>query len=237
MANTWFRFKQFEIQQDRCAMKVGTDGVILGAWTCVERRNRVLDVGTGTGLLALMLAQRATGASVDALEIDPEAAAQATENVAASPYSDRILVHQGSFQDFLEQPGLPEYDLVVCNPPYFSDSLRPVDDGRTIARHDERLTLHELIHGTSGLLSNEGALSLVLPAEVSERVISLARNTGLHLHRLLHIHPVPGRPAKRVCMELGRKKQFVREESLIIEKGGRRRYSEDYSRLTGPFYL
>jgi tRNA1(Val) A37 N6-methylase TrmN6 len=161
--NNWFRFKQFTIRQEGAAMKVGTDGVLLGAWATVPvPGSRVLDVGSGTGLIALMLAQRTLDVHVDALEIDPSSAEQALENFQASPWADRIACFQTSLQDYTPVSKF-KYELIICNPPFFTSSLKTSSREKNLARHDDSLSLEDLLSCSTSLLTPTGTLSLVQP--------------------------------------------------------------------------
>lgn len=237
MPNSFFQFRQFRIVQDRCAMKVGTDGVLLGAWTPCSSARHVLDVGTGTGLLALMLAQRCPGASVEAVEIDPDAAAQAADNVRSSPWHDRILVRCTSFQAFAAQ-SLARFDTIVCNPPYFRSSLHSPDARRTAARHADGLPLDQLVSGVVRLLSPDGAFSVVLPLPEGESLLRLCLSAGLFLRRRTWVYPMRRSPQpKRVLLSFGFSDAPAREDSLVIEEADRHDYSDAYRRLTSAFYL
>jgi len=236
VGNQWFKFKQFNIRQDRCAMKVGTDGVILGAWASVPGHGRVLDVGTGTGLLSLMLAQRSKGIDILAVELDKGAAVQAAENVAKSKFRDRIVVHQGNFLDVVT--GMDKaFNMVICNPPFFVDSYKPGIRQRSIARHVEELTFENLMAKAGLVLTREGVLSLIVPIGQEQKAVHIALQHGMHLTRALSVVPAPGKFAKRSCLEFAfARKETIRNE-LVIEQGGRHQYSEAYITLTGDFYL
>lgn len=237
MGNQWFRFKQFEIQQDQCAMKVGTDGVILGAWADVSKSCRALDVGTGTGLLALMLAQRNPGLQIDAIEIERNSAQQAASNCRRSKFADRITVYNTSFSEFCkDQPG-NTYDLIICNPPFFSDSYRASGEARSLARHDDTLTITEILEGSGKLLKETGVISLILPAETAEAAITHATEFGLYPGRELQVKPTLLKDVKRTCIEFGYCISARASEMLVIEEAGRHRYSEAYRSLTKEFYL
>lgn len=237
MGNQWFRFKQFEIQQDQCAMKVGTDGVILGAWTNLENTTRALDIGTGTGLLALMLAQREPSLVLDAIEIETECAAQAGLNFKNSRFSAKITAHEISFREFCKDPASKHYDLIICNPPYFSESFRAPDPGRSLARHDDTLSLEDLLEGSVPLLGLKGRISLVIPSGNVEKCLDLAAAHALFPQRLLHIKPTPEKAEIRTCIEFGYASTTAIHESLVIEEAGRHNYSEGYKTLTKDFYL
>jgi len=188
--NPYFQFKQFRIVQERSAMKVGMDGVLIGAWADVSDTANILDVGTGTGLIALMMAQRSPLASIDAIEIDQQAFKESVLNVNESPWNDRIKVTCISFQEFLKRPE-KKYDLIISNPPYFSNGVKAPDLIRSRARHDDELPLNELIAGIAQLLNARGSAALILP------VVSLAelRRTlvvsNLNLSRICHVKPNP----------------------------------------------
>ncbi len=235
MANSGFRFKKFTIRQDQTAMKVGTDGVLLGAWADITGCRRILDVGTGTGLISLMLAQR-TEAFIDAIEIDPEAAEQATQNVADSPWPDKINVICSSFQNFYNKP-LSKYDLVVCNPPFFSNSLKAKSLTRTLAKHNDTLELGELLKGTINLLNSSGHLSIILPAESEHGMIALSKKNHLFLAKILRIRPIPGKSFKRILMDFSLSDQGLIEREMNIETGPRHQYSKEYLDLTRDYYL
>lgn len=235
MANNWFQFKKFMVRQDRTAMKVGTDGVLLGAWADVERCERILDVGTGTGLIALMVAQRCE-AYIDAIEIDVAAAKQAAENIDASHWASRMCVKNISFQDYCDTTRL-QYDHVVCNPPFFSNSMKATGMSRSIARHSDPLELSELVAGTVKILKTEGKLSVILP---SVKELEMTKLSGDHLlfpSRILRIRPLPGKDFKRVLMEFTLNSEKASESEMSIETSARHHYSEEYLALTSEYYL
>ncbi len=234
MANHWFRFKQFTIHQDRCAMKVGTDSVILGSWVSLEGVKRVFDAGTGTGLLALMVAQRSPVIFVDAIELDISAASQAKENVEASPFKDRIRVRQG---DFMEMETDIQYDLIICNPPYFENSMLPPESRREKARHAGTFSPSTLLTHGKQMLKKGGKISIVIPADFELALASVAAENGLSPVRILDILPTPGSPVKRLCIEYLDGPGLSEREKLVIEELGRHHYSEAYKNLTRPFYL
>jgi tRNA1Val (adenine37-N6)-methyltransferase len=236
MANDYFRFKQFTIKQDRCAMKVGTDGMLLGAWAGVGGCQNILDVGTGTGLIALMLAQRNPDADIDAIDIDAGACSQAKENVEGSPFAGRIRVICASFSDYAPEAALM-YDLIVSNPPYFARSLKNPDPQRRVARHTDTLPLEELIGKGRELLSPGGRIALILPVGREDELGALACRKGLNVIRQTAVVPVSGAAAKRVLTELSvLPVASCERDSLLIEKA-RGEYSRAYVALTQDFYL
>ena len=233
MANPFFTFKQFTIRHDRCAMKVGTDGVLLGAWTDVSHSCRILDIGTGTGLIALMLAQRCPQASITAIDIDAEAVEQARENVLLSPWSDRVEV---ALQDICKYLTDKHFDTIVSNPPYFIDSLKCPDSQRNTARHTDTLDAKRLLESVARLLSDNGRFSIILPAEQTDLLIQSAYTQGLYPSRQTAVITRPGLSPKRILMEFQKKKEAFHPDELIIELE-RHVYSEGYIALTKDFYL
>jgi len=235
MPNDYFKFKQFTVFQDKCAMKVGTDGVLLGAWANCKNAKTVLDIGTGTGLIALMIAQRCN-AKIDAVEIDEHAVIQASENVANSLWNDRInLIHQ-SFQDFINHSER-KYGLIVSNPPYFQNSLVAPDQKRANARHNSELQLDEIIAGATKLLTDDGILSVILPYIEGTLFILQASQKGLYCNRQTKVLPKPGREPKRLLLEFMKTKKPLVEQEIIIELNKRHSYSDAYKNLTKDFYL
>lgn len=235
MPTPFFQFKQFTIQQDKCAMKVGTDGVLLGAWVaCVEAKS-VLDIGTGTGLIALMLAQRSS-AQIDAVEYDTDAAQQAHENVAASPFKDRISVYAVPFQEF-EPEGNKRYDLIVTNPPFFNNSLKPPKESRSIARHGDTLNFTEILAGSKQLLTPAGKLSVILPLKEAEDFMDIAEEMGFFLVEQCHVLPHPEAKARRMLLTLALKKAACKKTQLQLETNVRHQYSPEFKALTAEFYL
>ncbi|MFH2096281.1 MAG: methyltransferase [Bacteroidota bacterium] len=217
------------------AMKVGTDGVLLGAWSCVPSSGNVLDIGTGTGLLALMIAQRCKS-KVHAIEIDKDSFLQASENICNSPWSDRVTAGHISFNDFiLTYTGL--FDLIISNPPYFRHSLKPSHKGRILARHDDRLPREELLEGVSKLLKKDGLFSTILPYENAGDFISLAGTHNLFPVRKLIVYPKEGKPARRMLLTFSRHNKICEIETLHIETAERHQYSDAYKELTKEFYI
>ncbi len=237
MANTYFQFKQFKINQEGSAMKVGTDGVLLGAWADINGANSFLDIGTGTGLIAIMLAQRTTDLSnIDAVEIDNSSYQQAVNNFEDCPWSDRIEAHHASFQDFASQK-TKKYDLIVSNPPYFINSLKAKDESRTQARHTDGLPFEDLIEGTKNLLNPDGKFSVILPVAEGDYFIRLARIAGFSLSKRVEVLPNPGKPAKRLLIELTLANSDTLEIQLCVENGQRHVYSPEYIELCKDYYL
>lgn len=236
MSNQWFQFKQFKIRQDRCAMKVGTDGVLLGAWAELYSGKRILDIGSGTGLISLMMAQRFEDAEIVGVELEESAAMQAMENVEESEYARRIEIKHCSLAEYLlicER----KFDLLVCNPPFFVGSKKAETEGRSLARHADKLNLGHLMRGASQLLNDEGSIALVLPMEQRRSALTLAAFNKLCFQRELVVRTVPLKQAKRVCLQFGMKSRELFTEELVIEDAGRHGYSSDYINLTKDFYL
>lgn len=225
-----FRFKQFAVEQDDVAMKVGTDGVLLGAWANCAGAKRVLDIGTGTGVIALMVAQRIEAQSVVGIDIDDSAAACAAQNFACSPWSATLKSVQSSAQEFEDE----KFDLILSNPPYFVDSLLCPDSKRTTARHTTELTFEQLDNAVCRLLDSRGRFAMILPVEQMESYISM---TKLHLVRRCDVCPVVGGAVKRVMAEFAFEPSEVVAESIAIENGRRGDYCEQYVALTKDFYL
>ena len=235
MANNYFRFKRFTVYQDLCAMKVGTDGVLLGAWANCDGVERILDIGTGSGLIALMLAQRAAAADIDAIDIEPSAYAQARFNVANSPFSTRITVLHSGLQSFQTNK---RYDLLVCNPPFFTQSLKSPDDSRNSARHNDILPFDVLLKSSLSMLEPAGALAVIIPFDAFASFHERAEGNGFHLKRKTTVKPTPNSHPKRVLLEyaLTYNNPSCVETDLVIELE-RHVYSEDYINLTRSFYL
>jgi len=232
MPNPYFQFKQFTVFHDQCAMKVGTDGVLLGAWTDCSRSEKILDVGTGSGLIALMLAQR-SNALIDALDIDENACKQAAYNVEKSIFLDRIRIIQSDFNDFYADY---KYDLIVSNPPYFTNSLPAPDSQRNIARHNHALSFEILLKKSITLLTGKGKIALILPYDAENQIQSLAESNGLFLCRETIVRPKPDANPKRILLEYSKIKTEPETSTLYIEKE-RHVYSEEFRKLTEEFYL
>ena len=236
MSNTYFRFKQFTVQQSGAAMKVNTDGVLLGAWTPVEQPGRALDVGAGTGVIALMLAQRNPRLLIDAVEIDEASARQAAANVQQSPWSARIQVVHTSFQQFA-QAAACRYRLIVSNPPYFVNALPPADAKRLITRHAATLPYAGLLDGAATLLAPGGRLSVILPCVEGELFVAQAAGRGFYCTQKTTVYAAAGKPPKRLLLLFAREPAPLRESSLIIHLPHGADYTPEYKALTGAFYL
>ncbi|MDP2338782.1 MAG: methyltransferase [Bacteroidota bacterium] len=235
--NNYFQFKQFRIIQERSAMKVGMDGVLLGAWTDTTGAGRILDIGTGTGMIALMMAQKNSIAQIDAIEIDPEAFHEASLNIQESAWNDRIRIERCSFQEFSECSTL-RYDLIVSNPPFFAkDGLKAPVQNRAQSRHSDSLPMEVLISGASGLLNKNGRIVLVLPSESLQEIEHLAVSNKLYASRLCRIKPNPQKPDFRILIELTNSECTIQESELVIEFEKHHDYTPDYKELTKDFYL
>lgn len=232
MPESVFHFKRFTVNQDRCAMKVGTDGVLLGAWVKTGDVNKVLDIGTGTGLIALMIAQK-SDASVDAIDIDRPAFEQATQNARISPWSERIRVIHSSLQDF--KPGY-RYDLIVSNPPYFIDSYAASGEARNLARSaSASLSYDELLNGVVRLLNITGRFCVILPYKEGLFFREKAEQSGLFCNKLVNVKTGKDKPYKRVLMEFSRREEELSEVELVIHFDNRN-FTEEYKSLTGDYY-
>lgn len=238
MSRDFFKFKQFTIRQDYCTMKVGTDGVLLGAWVNVsaQQAQRMLDVGCGTGLIAIMLAQRAPLAQVDAVEVEEMAYRQAMQNAIDSGWKSRLRFFHCDFNE-LAQRSANQYDLIVSNPPYFKRSLLSPNEKRNAARHANEFTHESLISGSLRLLSDGGRLAVVLPYVEGNVFIALAAGAGLYCVRKLNVSTKKGKPVKRLLMELSRERRRLEEQDLYIEDSLLNSYTDDYKALTKDFYL
>ncbi len=245
-----FRFKQFYVHDEQCAMKVGTDGVLLGAWAATfpplwgERGGLCLDIGTGSGLIALMLAQRFPQANILGIDIEENAVNQANANFAASPWSSRLHAEKIALQDMkLSDMQLPPSmgglrgALIVSNPPYFQNSLKAPDAARSTARHTDTLSYDDLLHHSARLLADDGILSLILPIEADPTIISLAEQYGLYPSRLCRVRGNQRKPYKRLLIEFQKTPApAIHEETLTLEDAPNQR-SEAYRSLTHDFYL
>ena len=235
MSNDYFQFKQFRVGQERCAMKVTTDACIQGAWTpVVQHVKNILDIGAGTGLLSLMLAQKCADVVIDAIEFDKDAAQQAAENITASPWKNRINVLEGDARNY---PFSRKYDLIISNPPFFNDSLLSNDESNDMARHTLHLSYHDLLGVLSGNLADNGYISILLPYAEYRLWNTLAQEAGWFESGKLVIKHTSNAPVKRV-VGLFRKNEptYLLEETLVI-KDEEQNYSQAFIGMLSPFYL
>jgi tRNA1Val (adenine37-N6)-methyltransferase len=237
MSNAYFAFKEFTIKQDKCAMKVGTDAVLLGSWVLpTESEKEILDIGTGTGLLALMMAQRSK-ANIDAIDIDTCAIEQATGNIAESKWADRIQLHHAALQDFKHITN-KKYDLIISNPPYFVDSFKANDASRNSARHADQLPFKELLESAMQLLSSTGRLCVILPAKESEVMRDLASQMGIKLSVLVRVFTKADADyEKRHILQFQAAPKKFEEDKIVIENHVRHDYTYEYKSLTKDFYI
>ncbi len=233
MANPYFKFKQFTVYHDLCAMKVGVDGVLLGAWANCPEAKSILDIGTGSGLIALMLAQK-TDAIITAIDIDEGAFRQSILNFKNSPWFDRLNSVNLSLQEFQLQ-SLQKFDCIVSNPPFFVDSLKPDENSRTLARHTDTLSHRELLQISSNLLHQDGKIYIILPTKEAE--ILVAENKSLYCSRKMRIYSKPGMAAHRILLEFSLQECSCTESELTIETEVRHNYSPEYRELTKDYYL
>ena len=234
-----FRFKEFSIHQDKTAMKVGTDGVLLGAWASVAHfPDSILDVGSGTGLIALMLAQRTDAMTIDAVEVDEQAYEQTVGNFEVSDWGDRLFCYHSSFQDFANEMSEEgeEYDLIISNPPFYTDAYETEDAARNKARFTSSLSFKDLITGVVKVLSSAGRFAVIVPYKEEETVVSLASESSLFLNRVCRVKGTITSETKRSLLEFSFHEQDRIEEELVIEIS-RHNYTEKYKALTRDFYL
>lgn len=231
-----FNFKQFHVNQDRCAMKIGTDGVLLGAWTpLINNPYNVLDIGAGTGILSLMLAQRSNAEQIDAIEIDEDAYEQCVENFETSPWGDKLFCFHAGLDEFVDEPE-DEYDLIISNPPFYTDDYKSDNTSRDLARFEDALPFEELIEAAALLLSDNGIFSVIIPFKEEERFVSLCKELDLFPLKITRVKGTPISEIKRSLLAFCRMEQTPLIDELVIEIS-RHNYTSEYIELTKEFYL
>lgn len=235
MSNPYFAFKQFTVYHDLCAMKVGTDGVLLGAWAQTGQSESILDVGTGTGLIALMCAQK-SDAHIDAVEVDTSAFNQAAQNIAASPWKNQITLHHATFQAFANATST-HFDLIISNPPYYRNALKPPDSQRTLARHNDRLTWESLLFYTEKLLNAAGSFCVIVPAVDAEHFIQLAYFNGLFPKKKTLVRSHSRKAPVRCLLRFSKSGSGNCETDELIIKNDADEYSSAFREITQDYYL
>ncbi len=233
-----FTFKQFAVAQDKCAMKIGTDAVLLGAWTSLDFfPNSILDIGTGTGILALQMAQRSNAEIIDALEIDGDAFEQAVDNFEQSDWGDRLFCYHASLTEFVDEMD-DKYDLIISNPPFFTSTYKKdkITDKRVLARHVESLPFSVLLQSSSKLLTTSGNCAFVIPYEEEENFLKIAAKNKLFPNSITHVKGTENSPIKRSLLQLSFQKTEVDVNELVIEIK-RHQYTEAYIDVVKDFYL
>ena len=236
-----FTFKQFQVNQDRCAMKIGTDGVLLGAWTpLINNPYNVLDIGAGTGILSLMLAQRSNAAPnnvgiIDAIEIDEDAYEQCVENFEASPWGDKLFCFHAGLDEFVDEPE-DEYDLIISNPPFYTDDYKSDNSSRDLAHFEDALPFEELIEAAALLLSDNGIFSVIIPYKEEERFVAMCKELDLFPLKITRVKGTPTSEIKRSLLAFCQIEQTALIDELVIEIS-RHNYTPEYIELTKEFYL
>ncbi|HBI01686.1 MAG TPA: tRNA (adenine-N(6)-)-methyltransferase [Flavobacterium sp.] len=232
-----FQFKQFSIQQDRCAMKVGTDSVLLGAWCPIENNPfSVLDIGAGTGILSLMIAQRSNAEQIDALEIDEDAYEQCVENFENSPWGERLFCFHAGLDEFVDEPE-DEYDLIISNPPFYSEDYKTENSQRDLARFQEAMPFEDLIEAADLLLSENGIFAVIIPYKEEEKFIDLCAEVELYPIKVTRVKGTSTTEIKRSLLAFKRYElSTLTADELVIEIN-RHEYTDDYINLTKDFYL
>lgn len=233
MSNPYFSFKQFTVWHDQCAMKVGTDGVLLGTWANVSDAKTILDIGTGTGLMALIAAQRNSEANITGIDIDFAATEQAAENVKKSPWKDRIKIELDDVRKFRPEKS---FDAILCNPPYFQNSLKCPDQQRAIARHTDALSLDELLGCVRKLINDNGEFSVILPCIEGKELENLAFIHSLYTARRTYVHTTSESAPKRILLSFKKTQVPVVEKHLTIGRD-KSSYSEEFKNMVAEFYL
>jgi len=234
-----FQFKEFAVNQDKTAMKIGTDAVLLGAWTNLKKYpDSILDIGSGTGVIALMLAQRSNAMTVDAVEIDENAYEQTVENFEQSDWGDRLFCYNASFQEFAKEMKEEEeiYELIVSNPPFYTDDYETEDEARNKARFTSALSFDDLLNGVASILDKNGIFSTIIPFKEEEKFIALAKESKLFLNKVCHVKGTPTSEIKRSLLSFSFEETTLEKEELTIEIA-RHEYTEAYINLTKDFYL
>ncbi len=232
-----FKFKQFAVNQDRCAMKIGTDAVLLGAWCPIDNNPKsILDVGAGTGILALMLAQRTNADQIDALEIDEEAYEQCVENFENSPWADKLFCYHAALDEFVDDPE-DEYDLIISNPPFYSEDFKTADEQRDLARFQDAMPFEDLIEAADLLLSENGTFAVVIPYKEEERFIDLCAEYELYAVKATRVKGSQKTPIVRSLLAFKRYELSVLTADELVIEINRHEYTDDYINLTQDFYL
>ena len=237
--STLFKFKEFSIHQDKTAMKIGTDAVLLGAWVFLENEiDSILDVGSGTGIIALMLAQRSFALTIDAVEIDNDAYEQTVTNFENSNWGDRLYCYHSSFQNFADEIAEEDetYDLIISNPPFYTDEFESKNDARNKARFTTSLSFNELLKGVSKILSKKGKFAVIIPFKEEQGFVKLAKENNKFLNRGCHVKGNPSSAFKRSLLEFSFEEKKLNKENLTIEIK-RHQYTDEYINLTKDFYL
>ena len=232
-----FKFKQFAVNQDRCAMKIGTDAVLLGAWCPIDNNPKsILDVGAGTGILALMLAQRTNADQIDALEIDEEAYEQCVENFENSPWADKLFCYHAALDEFVDDPE-DEYDLIISNPPFYSEDFKTADEQRDLARFQDAMPFEDLIEAADLLLSENGTFAVVIPYKEEERFIDLCAEYEFYPVKATRVKGSHKTPIVRSLLAFKRYELSVLTADELVIEINRHEYTDDYINLTQDFYL
>ena len=232
-----FNFKQFSVQQDKCAMKIGTDAVLLGAWCPIDNNPfSVLDIGAGTGILSLMLAQRSHAEQIDALEIDEDAYEQCVENFESSPWSDRLFCFHAGLDEFIDEPE-DEYDIIISNPPFYSEDYKTDNSQRDLARFQDAMPFEELIEATNLLLSENGIFAVIIPFKEEERFIDLCAEVELFPVKVTRVKGSHTTPIVRSLLAFKRYELSVLTADELVIEINRHEYTDDYINLTKDFYL
>ena len=232
-----FQFKQFNINQERCAMKIGTDAVLLGAWCPINNNPfSILDIGAGTGILSLMLAQRSNAQQIDAIEIEENAYEQCVENFEASHWGDRLFCYHASLNDFINEPE-DQYDIIISNPPFYSEDYKTDNSQRDLARFQDALPFEELVKATTLLLSENGIFTVIIPFKEENRLLNLCAQAELFPIKMTRVKGTPTGPIIRSLIAFKRYElPVLRANELVIETS-RHVYTEAYTKLTRDFYL
>jgi tRNA1Val (adenine37-N6)-methyltransferase len=232
-----FQFKKFVVNDERSAMKVGTDAVLLGAWTPIDNNPKtILDIGTGTGIIALMLAQRTNASQIDGLEVDDDAFEEASENFENSPWNDRLFCYHANLDAFMDEPE-DEYDLIVCNPPFFFENFKSNIQSRNLARFQDAMPFCDLVEAASMFLSNEGFFSVIIPFHEEAKFIELCAEQDLYPVKITHVRGAFSTPIIRSLLAFKRFEMSVLEADELVVEISRHQYSEAYIELCKDFYL
>ena len=232
-----FQFKQFNINQERCAMKIGTDAVLLGAWCPINNNPfSILDIGAGTGILSLILAQRSNAQQIDAIEIEENAYEQCVENFEASHWGDRLFCYHASLNDFINDPE-DQYDIIISNPPFYSEDYKTDNSQRDLARFQDALPFEELVKATTLLLSENGIFTVIIPFKEENRLLNLCAQAELFPIKMTRVKGTPTGPIIRSLIAFKRYELPVLSANELVIETSRHVYTEAYTKLTRDFYL